>query len=86
MVAVIVLFLTSFAGVWIYNIIYDVPTETWVNFWHVFIYVMFWLATAFLLWIMIAGFRDLIRLFRSLKSQKANVHDDGSVEGHHAAG
>ena len=79
-------FVSAFIGCWIYNSIYEVPTEKWVNFWPYFLYTMFALATGFLVWILIGGVRDLIRMFRSLSAQEVDIHDDGSVEDHHAAG
>jgi len=85
-VTALLLFVAAFIGSWIYNLCYDVPTESWVKFWHIYLYCMFFAGTAFLTWIIIGGIRDLIRLFRSLKTQELNVRDDGSVEGHHAAG
>lgn len=82
----IILYVTVFIGCWIYNSIVDVPVEKWVKFWHVYVYTFFSLGAAFLLWVVIGGVRDLVRLFRNLRTQKENIRDDGSVEGHHAAG
>jgi len=79
MVISIVIFLITFVSVWIYNLVYDVPVTSWVKFWHVYLYLMFFGGSAFLLWIIIGGIRDLIRLFKNLRSQEENILDDGSV-------
>jgi len=49
------------------NVTSDVPTSTWLAFWPRYLYVMFALGSAFLVWITIGGFRDLLRLFRTLQ-------------------
>ena len=85
-VIAIVLFLTAFIGSWIYNTVVEVPTERWLNFWQVYLYSMFALASAFLVWILIGGIRNLVQSLRGLKAQKVDEKDDGSVKGHHAAG
>jgi SSS family solute:Na+ symporter len=79
MVISIAIFLITFVSVWIYNLVYDVPVTSWVKFWHVYLYLMFFGGSAFLLWIIIGGIRDLIRLFKNLRSQEENILDDGSV-------
>ena len=84
-IAAIVLFVGGFIGCWIYNLLFDVPTASWANFWHVYLYAMFFLGSAFVLWIIIGGIRDMARLFRSLKTQEENIQDDGSVKEHLAA-
>jgi SSS family solute:Na+ symporter len=82
----IVTFVVCFVGGWIYNTTHEVSIESWLKFWHVYVFAMFWLAVAFLIWVVAGGFRDLYRMFTNLTSQEVNVADDGSVEGHHAAG
>ena len=86
LVGCVVVFLCVFLGVCIYNMNNDVPTESWLDFWHVYLYAMFSIGTVFLLWITIGGIRDLVRLFRILKTQAVDEKDDGSVTQHHAAG
>lgn len=85
-VAGLVMFMGAFIIVYIYNITHDVPTESWLKYWHVFLYVMFGVGSSFLVMIMIGGFRDLCRLFKNLKTQADNIEDDGSVKDHHASG
>jgi len=82
----VAVFLIAFACVCIYNLNHDVPTESWLAFWHFYLYAMFIIGSAFLVWITIGGIRDLIRLFAKLKTETLNIRDDGSVEGRHASG
>ena len=84
--AAIITFVVSFVGAWIYNVKNDVSVQSWLKFWHVYIFTMFWLGVAFMIWVITGGFRDLIRMFRNLKTQETDATDDGSVEGHHASG
>jgi SSS family solute:Na+ symporter len=84
-VAGLVIFLVTYISVCIYNLWHDVPTDSWLRYWHIYLYVMFCIGFIFLTFIIIGGFRDLYRLFKSLKTQAADVRDDGSVKGHHAA-
>jgi len=82
----VITFVACFVGAWIYNTNHEVGIESWLKFWHVYIFTMFWLGVAFMIWVITGGFRDLIAMFRNLKTQEADAADDGSVEGHHAAG
>lgn len=81
----IIVFVVSFVGAWIYNASHDVPIGTWLKFWHVYVYAMFCLGVAFMIWVITGGFRDLFRMFKSLTTQQVDTADDGSVQGHHAA-
>lgn len=74
-------FVISFVGAWIYSSKHDVTSEMWLKFWHVYVYVMFTLGVVFMIWVIAGGFRDLIRMFKSLTSQETDAEDDGSVEG-----
>jgi len=53
-----------------------VPTSTWLSFWRKYLVVMFGLGTLFLVWITWGGFRDLLRLFRSLGASRSRPVDD----------
>ena len=86
MVGCIAVFAAVFAGVCIYNRRETVAVESWLRFWHVYLYAMFAIGAGFLVWITVGGVRDMIRLFHALKTQAVNEEDDGSVEDHHAAG
>lgn len=81
----ILVFVVVFVGAWIYNSQHDVAIQTWLKFWHGYIYTMFWLGVAFMIWVITGGFRDLLRMFRDLKVQQEDAADDGSVQGPHAA-
>ena len=82
----IITFVACFIAAWIYNATHEVGIETWLKFWHVYVYAMFWLGVAFMVWVITGGFRDLVHMFKNLTTQQANADDDGSVQGHHAAG
>jgi hypothetical protein len=82
----IITFVACFIAAWIYNATHEVGIETWLKFWHVYVYAMFLLGVAFMVWVITGGFRDLIHMFKNLTAQQADADDDGSVEGHHAAG
>ena len=82
----IIVFVASFIGAWIYNVRNEASFLSWLKFWHVYVYAMFWLGVAFMIWVVTGGFRDLFRMFKGLKTQETDATDDGSVEGHHAAG
>jgi SSS family solute:Na+ symporter len=78
-------FIASFIGAWIYCTKNEVSSEAWLKFWHVYIYTMFGFGVVFMIWVILGGFRDLIRMFKNLMTQKTDAADDGSVQGHHAA-
>ena len=82
----IITFVVAFVGTWIYCTRNEISPEAWLKFWHVFVYTMFFLGVAFMIWVITGGFRDLFRMFKNLNAQEANEADDGSVEGHHASG
>jgi SSS family solute:Na+ symporter len=81
--AAIALFAAGFAAAWIYNSLVEIPTEKWLKFWHVYIYTFFCCGTAFLIWVLIGGCRDLLRLFASLRTEVVDETDDGSVRRTH---
>jgi len=83
MYVAIALFVAGFIGAWIYNSFVSIQTEKWLSFWQKYVYAMFGLGGAFLLWVIAGGFRDLFRLFGNLKTQKIDVTDDGTVTVHH---
>ena len=69
----------------LYNLYYDVPTESWIKWWFCFVRIQFIGGVAITIWFTLGGARDLVRLLRRLKTQEVNVRDDGSVQGRHAA-
>ncbi|MEN8127284.1 MAG: hypothetical protein ABFR90_05700 [Planctomycetota bacterium] len=82
----IITFIACFIGAWVYNTTHNVSIESWLKFWHVYIFTMFWLGVAFMIWVITGGVRDLVRMFKNLNIQEADAADNGSVEGHHASG
>jgi SSS family solute:Na+ symporter len=82
----IFIFVTAFIAAWIYCNFVDVPLEFWAKFWKYYVYSMFWIGAAFMVWVITGGFRNIFQLFRNLHSQAEDTTDDGSVTGHHASG
>jgi SSS family solute:Na+ symporter len=86
LVVLVVIYFAIFIGVNIYNIRNDVHVSKWVAWWHVYFYLTFFAGSAFLIWIIIGGIRDLIRLFNFLGKERRDITDDGrvnSVASHH---
>lgn len=50
----------------VYSLGVGVSSSSWLDFWPKYLYAMFALGAAFLVWITIGGFRDLVRLLRAL--------------------
>ncbi len=73
-------FILAFIGVWIYNSVVDVPIQTWLNFWQIYLYVMFFGGSVFMLVLIFGGFKNIIAMFKGLKTQEVNTKDDGRVE------
>ncbi len=69
---VVGLALVTHLGVGLYSISADVPTSSWLAFWPGYLWVMFVLGTAFLVWISIGGFRDLLRLLGTLRASTSS--------------
>ena len=55
------------------------PLEFWLSFWKYYLYSMFFFGTFFFIWITIGGFRDLHKMFKTLREEKTDVSDDGTV-------
>ncbi len=57
---------------------------TWGHYWYIYvIFLPFIIGVVTTVWFTWGGIRDLIQLFRSLKTVKRNALDDGMVVGHH---
>ncbi len=63
----------------IYNIVYDVKTESWLRFWHAYLWMAFVLGTVTTVWFALGGLRDLRDMFRRLGSAVRDSSDDGTV-------
>ena len=73
------LWLGVFVSGTLYGIIADPGEEVWAKFWHVYIWILFVLALITTIWFTCGGLRDMLYLFRSLKTQKRDYDDDGTV-------
>jgi SSS family solute:Na+ symporter len=73
------LYFAAFAIVTAYNLTHEVSNQSWLKWWRLYFYIMFAGGVVFLTWITIGGIRDLIRMFRMLKTEKTNDADDGHV-------
>jgi hypothetical protein len=63
----------------IYAVIFDPGEAAWASFWHVYLWILFFLAIGVTVWFTIGGLRDIRSLFRTLKSQERDFDDDGMV-------
>ena len=57
--------------------------ETWIVYWHIYLYVILVLGIGTTVWLTVGGFIDLGNMFRVLRSVKRNEMDDGTVVDHH---
>ena len=63
----------------IYNLAFDVKTESWIKFWWVYVVIHFVLAVITTIWFIIGGIRDYRDLFRLLRTRQVDETDDGRV-------
>jgi len=63
----------------IYNALVDVPTESWVRFWGIYVKVILTISVGTAVWFTVGGLRDLGHMFRLLARVKRNDLDDGWV-------
>lgn len=78
-------FFSTFLVVTAYHFIIGTSEGFWVTFWSGWTRLTIFLSVATTLWLAIGGSRDLKDLFKTLKTAKRNVLDDGRVVGHHSA-
>jgi len=52
---------------------------TWASLWHVYLWVVLIVGGIVTVWFTIGGMRDLVRLYRRLRSAQPDAADDGSV-------
>ncbi|MHC5113924.1 MAG: sodium:solute symporter family protein [Planctomycetota bacterium] len=69
----------------VYNLVVDVPDESWLAFWRWFTWFILACSLVVTVWFTIGGTKDLRDLFRRLRRSHANVLDDGRVVDHHMA-
>jgi solute:Na+ symporter, SSS family len=66
----------------IYNLTHKVRPESWLTFWHIYVYFSFAMAVVVTVWFTIGGVRDMRDLFRALAVAGRDVSDDGHVRDH----
>lgn len=85
-----IIFLIWIIGWWltfiigtIYNVIYEVKSESWAAFWNFYVKLHFVIAIITVIWFTMGGLRDLKYMFNRLKVIKRDDLDDGRVINHH---
>ncbi|HBG27280.1 MAG: hypothetical protein A2Y10_02400 [Planctomycetes bacterium GWF2_41_51] len=65
----------------IYNLIINrkVSNSSWADFWHIYIYVSLAASIIVTIWLSIGGVKDMMGMFRMLKTTKRDHSDNGSV-------
>ena len=69
------MFVTGTVG----NFVFDWQPGTWLKMWKYYVMLSFVLGIFTTVWFLIAGFRDIGRLFKSLASDERNLADNGQV-------
>ena len=72
-----------FVLVGLYNLVVDVPVDTWAAFWRWQVIVTIVLGIITTAWFSIGGIIDIRELFRTLGALKRDHRDDGRVIDHH---
>jgi len=62
-----------------YSLSYGISTESWLKFWHLYVWISFILGIIMVVWFTIGGLRDLRNLFRDLRTRERDPMDDGTV-------
>lgn len=73
------LWIVIFVAGSIINVLFDISTDLWAKFWHVFVWLTFILGTIMSVWIGVGGIRELPDLFNRLRKAKDDKSDDGQV-------
>ena len=68
-----------FVVVTAYNLVVDVPADSWLRFWHGWTWFILCCSVVVIVWFTIGGFRDLVHLYRHLRAGQTNPLDDGRV-------
>jgi len=77
----IIIYFLLFIGTALYHyFVKETTTQQWINFWYWYFRLMFMFGTIFLVWITVGGIKDLIKMFRQLKSAAIDNTDDGRVK------
>ena len=67
----------------VYNMIKEVPDDTWLEYWEIYSWIMFILGIVTTIWLTIGGLMNVKQMFRDLSSAKRDEQDDGMVVNHH---
>ena len=59
-----------------------ISDQTWLAFWHTWTWLIFWASVVLTVWFFVGGFRDILYLFKTLRTSKIDEADDGRVEEH----
>lgn len=62
-----------------YNLATPVSDSAWMGFWKWWTVGIFILGIVIMIWFSIGGFRDLVRMYRRLKTYQVDARDDGTV-------
>jgi SSS family solute:Na+ symporter len=68
-----------FVIVTVYNLMVDVPDESWATYWHGWTWFLLACAVMVTLWFTIGGVRDLRDLYHRLRLRRDQQTDDGRV-------
>jgi SSS family solute:Na+ symporter len=63
----------------IYNFIFNVSTDSWARFWHLYVLLAFTIGVVTTVWFSLGGISDLRKLFKTLSNIKRDDMDDGRV-------
>ena len=75
-----------FLVVTIYNLFFDISDESWLSFWHVYIWLIFGVVICVTVWLAIGGIIDVRKMFKRLAAMQRVDADDGWVVGRESAG
>ena len=67
----------------LYALSFDVSVDVWAKFWHIKIWIFFVFGICITTWLVLGGLRDMLFMFKHLKTAKRNERDDGRVVDHH---
>jgi len=88
-----IIFIVWIVGWWllfvagtIYNMVYEVKSESWAAFWNFYVKLHFIIAIITVIWFTMGGLRDLKYMRSRLKVIERNDCDDGRVVNHHNLG
>lgn len=66
----------------IWNKVFEVPVDSWAEYWWWYIFVIGIIGIGTTIWFIIGGIKDLKDLYHRLHTVKRNDLDDGIVVGH----